>query len=159
MRARIFSIILLIPLILASSSASAFETTPADGETGFPVDGEIIIEFDDPMDVGTVDVDFSPDTVYPVQEVWSDDNRVLTLRPTATLLEYSIYTVHVSGEDENGGAVGEVFSFETGSTSTQDESEEISGYGILIVMFTIVIIVTLIAVFISLKRIRQKKEH
>ncbi len=155
MKSRIVSIFVIAAMIIGPSSATAFKTSPEDGETGFPVDGNIIIEFDDPMDTSTVDVIFSPDTVYPVEEVWSNNDRILTLRPTVDLLDHRPYTVHVSGEDLTGHLVDETFSFETGFHTEDDERPRISSY--IIPIFIIIAIIAVIAVYITLKGIHLKK--
>ena len=149
--------IILVSLILSPSSASAFETTPEDGETGFPVDGEIIIEFDDPMNVSTVEVDISPDPVYPVQETWSNNNKILTLRPTVDLLPHRTYTIHVTGEDFADHNIAETFSFETGLHPSQEEDERALISSKIIPIFIVIVIVAIIAVYITLKGIHQRK--
>ena len=159
MISRIISIIIIVALVIGPSSATAFETTPADGETGFPVDGRIIIEFDDPMDTGTLDVDITPDPVYPVEKVWTNNDRILTLRPTVDLLAHRTYTIQIHGEDLNGHNVVETFSFETGYLTAKDDDgrPRISGY--IIPIFIIIAIIAVTAVYITLKGIRKKKGH
>jgi small-conductance mechanosensitive channel len=127
MRVKIFSIVsivFLIALVMVPATACAFETQPADGTKGFPIDGKIIIDFDDPMDVGSVDVDFSPDTVYPVKEDWSNSDRTLTLTPTVSLLEGKTYTIVVSGENNRSESISETFSFKTETAPTFLETME-----------------------------------
>ena len=152
-----FSISLIALLIVGSSPTAAFETTPEDGETGFPIDGEIIIVFDHEMDVSTVDVDISPDPVYPVQEIWSNNDRVLTLRPTVNLLDHRTYTVIVTGENLTGQQISESFSFETGAHPARDDDERELISGKIIPIFIVSVIVAIIAVYIALKGIRKKK--
>lgn len=155
MRARIISIAVLLSLILFSASAAAFETTPEDGETGFPVDGEIIIEFDYPMDTETMEVDISPDPVYPVQRIWSNNDRILTLRPTVDLLPHRTYSILVTGENNSGHFVYERFDFETEFYPEEDRRPYLSG--IIIPIFIILAIVTVIAIYFTMKGIHQKK--
>lgn len=153
---KLFSIIVIAAMVIIPS-ASAFETTPEDGETGFPVDGDIIIEFDHSMDRGTVEVDITPDTVYPVQRIWSNDDRTLTLRPTVDLLGHRTYTVHVSGESLTGQPVDETFSFETEFHPSTDEDRRSAISNLIIPIFIIIAIVAVIAIYITLKGIQQKK--
>ena len=159
MRVRLFSIIVIVAMVIGPSSTTAFETTPEDGETGFPVDGDIIIEFDNSMDIGTVEVDITPDTVYPVQRTWSNDDRTLTLRPTVDLLGHRTYTVLVSGESLTGQLVDETFSFETEFHPSLDEDRRSSISSLIIPIFIIIAIVAVIAVYITLKGIHQKMGH
>jgi len=116
MRLKLFSIVsiaLLVAMVLVPASALAFETQPEDGETGVPIDTKIIIDFDDEMDTSTVEVDVSPDPIYPVREDWSNNDRTLTLTPTVALLEGKTYRITVSGENITGGTISETFSFKT----------------------------------------------
>jgi len=152
-----FSISLIALLIVVSSPASAFETSPEDGETGFPVDGEIVIEFDDRMEIYSVEVDISPDPMYPIQLIWSDNHRVLTIRPGVDLLPNRRYTVQVTGEDFAGHNVTESFSFETGFNPSQDRDERELISSKIIPIFIVIVIVAIIAVYIALKGIRKKK--
>jgi hypothetical protein len=157
MSTRILSIIVIAAMVIFPSSAAAFETTPSDGETGFPVDGNIIIEFDNPMDRGAVEVDFSPDLIYPVARTWSNDDRILTLRPTVDLLGHRTYTVVVSGESLTGQNVVETFSFETEYHPSTEEDRRSAISGLIIPIFIIIVIVAIMAVYITMKGIHQKK--
>ncbi|UCF08508.1 MAG: Ig-like domain-containing protein [Thermoplasmata archaeon] len=127
MRRKIFSIVSIVfltALIMVPATATAFETQPEDNETGFPIDGKIIIDFDEPMDVGTVDADISPDPVYPVKKDWSNNDRTLTLTPTVSLLEGKTYTVYVTGQNVSGGSISGNFSFKTETPPTFLETIE-----------------------------------
>ncbi|UCE73233.1 MAG: mechanosensitive ion channel [Methanomassiliicoccales archaeon] len=108
-------VLVLAMLFLIPASASAFKTTPVDGRSDFPTNGKIIIEFDHTMDIGSVEVDIIPYPVYPVEKRWSNDDRTLTLIPTANLLEDERYILHISGDYENEtlGSMDYTFSFRT----------------------------------------------
>jgi hypothetical protein len=129
MRSRIFSIIsiiMLFALIVAPVSVTAFETQPEDGETDFPTNGKIIIEFNFTVEIGSLELDITPDPVYPIEKVWSNDDRTLTLRPTVNLLEDKEYTIHISGDylDDANGTFDETFSFTTETPPTFLETFE-----------------------------------
>jgi hypothetical protein len=155
MRVRILTMFIIAVMVMGPSSAAAFETTPEDGETGFPIDGEIIIEFDERMDTESVNVHFTPELTYPIQTTWSDNDRVLTLSPTVELLPHRNYGVVVSGENMSGHQVWESFSFETGFHPEEDRRPYISS--LIIPIFIIIAIVAIMAVYITMKGIRQKK--
>ena len=157
MWARILTIIVIAAMVIVPSSSTAFETTPEDGETGFPVDGNIIIEFDHSMDRGTVEMDITPDPVYPVERTWSNDDRTLTLRPTVDLLGHRTYTVFVSGESLTGQPVSETFSFETEFHPSTNEDRRSAISNLIIPIFIIIAIVAVMAVYITLNGIRKKK--
>ncbi len=128
MKSRIFSIICivsLIALLLGPATVSAFRSTPENGEKDFPVDGWIIIEFNNTMEIGTVDVDITPDP-YFVEKIWSNDDRTLTLKPTLNLLENKNYTIHIRGDYQNAslGSVDEIFYFITETPPTIMETIE-----------------------------------
>jgi hypothetical protein len=120
----IVSIVFLTALIMVPATACAFETQPADGEKNFPIDGKIIIDFDDPMDTGSVEVDISPDPVYPVEKRWTNNDRTLTLTPHLGLLEGKTYTIQITGENETGASISETFSFKTETPPTFLETME-----------------------------------
>jgi hypothetical protein len=127
MRLRTFSLViiaLLVALIFGPACVSAFETTPADGDTDYPVDGKIIIEFDYEMDITTADWDVTPDPIYPFVPEWANDNQVLILTPTVNLLEDKEYTIRITGDPKNTtyAPVDEIFSFRTETPPTIWES-------------------------------------
>jgi len=129
MRFRILStilIIVLVALLLCPASVSAFKTTPEDGEKDFPINGKIIIEFDYPIEKGTVKLHITPKPFYPVVEDWSNEDRTLILTPTANLLEDRNYTIHISADYKNEtlGSVDETFSFRTETPPTIWETIE-----------------------------------
>ncbi|UCG70204.1 MAG: mechanosensitive ion channel [Thermoplasmata archaeon] len=129
MRLKIFSILsilLMAALILGPATASAFETQPEDGETDYPVDGKIIIEFNYTVEIGSLELDITPDPVYPVEKRWSNDDRTLTLVPLTNLLEDKEYSIHVSVDYENEtlGSIDETFSFTTETPPTFLETFE-----------------------------------
>ncbi len=107
-------VMLLVLLVMLTASATAVRTTtPREGASDYPIDGRIVIEFRERMNTSTVDIEIEPDPVYPVQKEWSDDDRTLTITPTASLLNDEEYTVHVEGETVDGEEVTESFSFTT----------------------------------------------
>jgi hypothetical protein len=129
MRSRILSVLsimVLVTLILGPVCVSAFETTPADGEKGFPVDGKIIVEFDNSMDINSVDWDVTPDPLYPFVPEWKNNDRTLIFTPTVNLLEDRNYTIRITGDPENTtyASVDETFTFRTETPPTILENIE-----------------------------------
>ena len=162
MKSRIFSvicIILMAALLFGPASVSAFETDPVDGETDFPIDGRIIIEFNYTMNIGSVNegLTISPDPVYPVEKRWSNDDRTLILVPLASLLEDKEYTIHISGDYDNEslGSVDETFSFRTETPPTIMETLESLALGFwdnlktFLVGITFFIIIVVVGYFLS----------
>ena len=156
MGVKVFSILFLIVLILIPSSVMAFKTTPRDGETDFPVDGKIIIEFDYSMDITSVDWEVTPDPIYPFIPEWTNDNQILNLTPTVNLLEDKEYTITVTGDppstDTINASVDETFSFRTETPPTEDGDMGSWVYSILI---AVLIIIAIFVIFISLNRNRH----
>ncbi|MFO8109408.1 MAG: mechanosensitive ion channel [Thermoplasmata archaeon] len=109
-----YSLVLLLVLAMVLGSVSAVrQTTPRDGAEEIPIDGKIIIDFEDTMDTGTVEVSISPDPIYPVQKEWSNSDRTLTLSPTSSLINGREYTITVTGDNITGESISHTFSFET----------------------------------------------
>jgi hypothetical protein len=160
MKTRLFSIVCivsLIALILGSASVCAFSSQPADGETDFPVDGKIIIDFNDTMDRDSVEWSISPDPVYPVHAEWSNDDMTLILTPTVNLLEDKEYTVYVKGDYENAslGEDSDSFSFTTETPPSIMETFEsiLTGFWenlkTFLVGLTFFVIIVIVGYFIS----------
>jgi hypothetical protein len=131
MRLRKFSIVLIaliVALIFGPVCVSAFETTPADGDIDYPIDGKIIIEFDYTMEKGSVKWEVTPDTIYPFVPEWKNDDRTLILTPTVNLLENEEYTIRITGDppvsDTINASVDETFSFSTETPPTIWENIE-----------------------------------
>ena len=112
-----YAIVFLIAItlcMLVVAPVMAYQTTPDDGTTDVPIDGSIVIDFDDPMRVGSVEISIEPDTFYPTEKRWSNNDRTLTLMPTISLLNERSYTVTVTGENLTGGAITPImFNFTT----------------------------------------------
>jgi hypothetical protein len=129
MRLRAFSLVIIaimVALIFGPACVSAFETTPADGDTGFPVDGKVIIEFDYPVDKASLDrgLEITPDPVYPVEKRWSNDDRTLMLVPFPSWAEDKEYRIDINADYTNAshGSVDETFSFRIETPPTIWES-------------------------------------
>ncbi len=112
-RILIIGAVLILLCTILSSSVIAFSTTPRDGASDYPIDGRIMIEFDERMDVGTVEIDIDPDLVYPIRRNWSNSDRTLTLTPDTNLINDEEYVIRVTGQDINGTAVDRTFRFST----------------------------------------------
>ncbi len=94
--------ILILLMMIFASPAIAISSTPSHGTTDYPIDGRIIIHFDNRMDLSSVEVDIRPDPVYPVQREWSNNDRTLTLTPTTPLTNDQEYRVRITGRYYNG---------------------------------------------------------
>ncbi len=109
----IHCMVFIAVLLIFLSSVAAISTTPEDGKEDYPIDARIVIEFEERMNVSSVRVEIRPDPIYPVQKEWSNNDRTLTLTPTASLINEREYEVRVTGEDINGVSVDSSFSFTT----------------------------------------------
>ena len=109
----IFAIVSLFCIIAFSGSVMGISTTPADGEEDVPVDVEIIIQFDDLMDIGTVIVSFDPDPEITFTREWSNSNSKLKLSSSESLSYEKKYTVSVSGMQQDGNFTTHSFTFIT----------------------------------------------
>ena len=68
----LFVIAALLLMVALSGSAMGISTTPGHGEKDVSVDAEIIITFEKPMDINTVEVTIDPDPGI-VEEVAVND--------------------------------------------------------------------------------------
>ncbi len=147
----VISLIVIVLSMLVVAPVMAYQTTPDNGTTDAPIDGSMVIDFDDPMRVGSVEVSVNPDPIYPIEKRWSNNDRTLTLTPTVSLLNDKSYTITVTGENETGETIDPIiFSFSTevppGIADTLSgffgglaESFLASLYGILIFLIILVI--------------------
>lgn len=137
-------------LLLSPSSVTAFETDPVDGETDFPVNGKIIIEFNYSMDIATVDVALTPDLIYPFVPKWTNNNHTLTLKPTVSFMKDKRYTIHVTGDYENNthGSVNETFSFTTEIQESSGSDEE--EFRLLAPIIVIVLAIIMVIIFLRI---------
>ena len=110
----VISLIVIVLSMLVVAPVMAYQTTPDNGTTDAPIDGSMVIDFDDPMRVGSVEITVNPDPIYPVEKRWSNNDRTLTLTPTVSLLNDRSYTITVTGENTTGEAIDPIiFSFST----------------------------------------------
>lgn len=104
----------MLLILIVSATAAAVSHTPEDGKEDYPIDGRIVINFDDRMDVPSVSVEISPDPIYPVREEWSNNDRTLRLTPDVPLINDQEYTIRVTGQNITGEEIDPVeFSFTT----------------------------------------------
>jgi hypothetical protein len=95
-------------------------TTPADGATDVPLDSDIIVDFNKPIDVLTFSWTFFPDP-GGWMESWSNGNQTVTLSHAVPYMEGLIATVAIiRADDLEGnalvpGPVPNPFTFWTGS--------------------------------------------
>ncbi|MCK5396946.1 MAG: Ig-like domain-containing protein, partial [Thermoplasmata archaeon] len=109
----VVGLLALLLMISVAVPVEAFQTAPTDGAMNVRIDGNIVIDFDDSMRVGTVIVDITPDMVYPMEKRWSNDDRTLTLTPMAGFINEQTYTVNVIGTNITGNVTDQTFSFAT----------------------------------------------
>lgn len=110
----IISLIVIALSMLVVAPVMAFQTTPDNGTTDVPIDGSLVIDFDDPMRVGSVEVFVEPNPVYPIERTWSNNDRTLTLTPTIGLLNDRYYMITVTGENVTGESIAPItFNFTT----------------------------------------------
>ncbi len=109
-----YSLVLLLVLAMVLGSVSAIRSTsPSHGARDVPIDSKIIIDFQESMVPGTVEVDISPDPIYPVQREWANDDMTLILTPTSSLINDQRYEITVTGENIEGESIHRTFSFRT----------------------------------------------
>ncbi len=110
----IVSLIVIALSMLVVAPVMAFQTMPDNGTMDVPIDGSLIIDFDDPMRVGSVEVMIEPNPVYPIERSWSNNDRTLTLTPTIGLLNDRYYMITVTGENITGESIAPItFNFTT----------------------------------------------
>ena len=110
----IISLIIIALSMLIVAPVMAFQTMPDNGTLDVPIDGSVIIDFDDPMRVGSVEVMIEPNPVYPIERTWSNNDRTLTLTPTISLLNDRSYIITVTGENVTGESIAPItFNFTT----------------------------------------------
>ncbi len=110
----IVSLIVIALSMLVVAPVMAFQTTPDSGTADVPIDGSIIIDFDDSMRIGSVEVFIEPNPVYPIERSWSNNDRTLTLTPTLSLLNDRPYMITVTGENITGESIVPIsFNFTT----------------------------------------------
>lgn len=71
-----------------AEAPNVVSTSPTLNQTGVPADVTIVIEFDQPMDRGSVETAFRSDSLGDVWFAWTPDDRTLTITPV-DLLEYA----------------------------------------------------------------------
>jgi len=78
-------------------------TYPADGETDIPLDADIIVNFNKPIDVLTFSWSFVPNPGGWMMDSWSNGNRTVTLTHVTSYPECLIATVIVMRADDMDG--------------------------------------------------------
>ena len=87
-----------------SLGPTLLNTEPMGGATKVPRSTRLILTFSEPMDVGSVEVNLQPSVTLGAP-LWSQQNTVLTLQPTAELAENAAYSVSVDGKDVAGNSL------------------------------------------------------
>jgi large repetitive protein len=80
--------------------------SPANGATGAPIDAQIVVQFNEPVDALTVNhVTLSSGGAVSVTSTLTNANQTLTLVPVVTLAPGTTYTVSVTGVTDLSGNV------------------------------------------------------
>jgi small-conductance mechanosensitive channel len=116
-------VMVLLFITALSGSVVGDSTTPADGEKKVSVDVDIIIQFDAPMNTGTVNITFDPELDDPVTREWSNSDSKMKIIPSESLSNEKRYTVSASGLQQDGNFTKISFSF-----TTEPSSIEIFGF-------------------------------
>lgn len=158
----VFVIVALFFMIAISSSVVGFKTTPKDGDEDVTVDPEIIIQFDGQMETGTVNITFDPDPGITFTREWSNDDSKLKLTPSDSLSNEKLYTVSVSGLQQDGNRTFESFSFTTEPAAIEifginlEEPLPLIGFSLWnLIMFIVVLIVGMIVVKIVGRAVKK----
>jgi len=158
----VVAITTLLFMITISSSTLGISTTPENGEEDVSVDTEIIIQFDDQMDTGTVNITFDPDPGFTFTREWSLANSNLKLTPSESFSYEKKYTVSVSGKYLNGNFTTHRFSFTTESAAIEilginlQEPLPLLGFSLWnLIMFIVVLLVGLIIVKIVGRSVKK----
>ncbi len=158
----VFVIATLLFMIATSGSVVGDLTTPADGEKKVSVDIEIIIQFDSPMDTGSVTVTFDPDPEVQLTREWSNNDTTLKLTLSKSLAYEKQYTVTVGGNPKVG-----VYQVRKVTFTTEPEPIILFGFNIQeelpllgfsiwnLIMFIVVLIVGLIIVKIVGRAVKK----
>jgi small-conductance mechanosensitive channel len=153
---------MLFVILVSSSVMGEISTTPEDEDKDVPVDTELIIQFDDKMDTGSVDVVFDPDPGLTFTREWTLSNSKLKLTPSDSFSYEKKYTASITGDNDNGTFTTLSFSFTT-------ESEPIVLFGLNIeeplpligislwniILFIVVLIVGMIVVNIVGRSVKK----
>jgi methionine-rich copper-binding protein CopC len=73
-------------------------TTPANNSQTAPQDGDLVLQFSEPIDIGTLTVSISP-TADLGDAAWNEDSSQATFTPPAGLAPETTYTVSVEAAD------------------------------------------------------------
>jgi small-conductance mechanosensitive channel len=158
----VFVIVSLLFMIAISGSVVGVSTTPEDGEKDVPVDTDIIIQFEKPMNISTVNVKLEPDPGITYTQDWSNLDINLKLTPSGSLSNDKKYTVIISGYQKDDEPAGHRFSF-----TTEPEAIEIFGINLQedlplvgfslwnLIMFVVVLIVGMIVVKIVGRAVKK----
>jgi small-conductance mechanosensitive channel len=155
-------IVALICLMIFSGNVVGVTSTPEDGEKDVPVDADIIIQFDDKMVIGSVNVTFDPDPGFSLTREWSLSNSNLKLIPSESFSYEKKYIVSVSGESDDGNFTSHSISFTTESEKiillgfNIQEPLPLVGFSLWnLIMFVVVLIVGSIIVKIVGRSVKK----
>jgi small-conductance mechanosensitive channel len=159
----IFVIVSLFLVIAACGSAMGeISTTPGDLEKDVSVDADIIITFEKPMDINTVEVTLDPDSGITITREWSNTDTKLKLVLSDSLSYDQIYTVSAGGNQTDTEFVGTSFTFTTESEPiilfglNLQEPLPLIGFSLWnLIMFIVVLIVGLIVVKIVGRSVKK----
>lgn len=145
------------------------KTTPGFGQDDMNISSDVIIEFSEPMDIGSVvgSIDMEPDVsrIY----IWNTEDSILTIRFDIRLNYSTDYTINIGNgsTDKAGNPLSPTklsFSTEDAPTpfippSDDDDDEPDPNYGTLILIsFIIVLVIILIAFGMVLYRRRKESQ-
>jgi hypothetical protein len=134
-------------------------TVPTDDSANVPLNVEITITFNKPMDVSSVESALSLDPEISWSFTWTQSNSKLTLSPSENLEKNTRYTLTISQDAKSASDMNfnsqYQFSFQTGSNKEAEPSDDNQGSDasiMFLIMLPIIVIIVLIIYFTTRKK-------
>ncbi len=146
------------------SSPSVFLISLDKNASNVPVNTEIMIEFNEPMNIESVDSAISIEPYEKFSCSWSNDNQTLTITFSELLSYKTLYQLSIepTAEDLAGNKLDDMFEFEF---TTEEKPKEGKGdllrnsffFILVLALISVIIIAILIIVFVISKNKKKTK--
>lgn len=153
---------LFLVISLSGSALGEITSSPETGEKNVSVDTAIIITFEHPMDINSVNITFDPDPGFSITREWSSSHNRLKLIPSESLSYDKKYTVTADGWQTDTNFASHSVTFTTEPEPivlfgfNLQEPLPLLGFSIWnIIMFIVVLIVGMIVVGIVGRSVKK----
>jgi small-conductance mechanosensitive channel len=154
---------LIMAMLVSGSVIGEVSTSPETGEMDVSVDTDIIISFDQPMDINGVNLTFDPDPGVTITREWSSSNNRLKLVLSESLSYDQKYTVTADGyqaTDDEFASISVTFTTEPEPIIllgfNLQEPLPLVGFSLFnLIMFIVVLIVGIIVVRIVGRAVKK----